>query len=125
MTALIYIYLAGVANNIKALFGVSAAIVAFSTFIYFFITYLNSLDGERISKKFVGWMSVLCFVLFGIASLIPSKDTMYMMAYGYLGEKAGRAVLENEDVREVTSDLLKLVKIKVKEQIVESEKKTK
>ena len=70
-------------------------------------------------------MSVLCFVLFGIASIIPSKDTMYMMAYGYLGEKAGRAVIENADVQEVTADLLKLIKVKVKEQIAETEKKAK
>lgn len=122
MTALIYIYLAGVAESVKHFFGAVSMISLLAIIPHALWAAIYHEDTSRISKKFVGWMAALGFVFSGLSTLIPTKDTMYMMAYGYLGEKAGRAVLENEDVREVTSDLLKLVKAKVKEQIAETEK---
>ena len=83
---------------------------------------LTSLNGaDEINKKFCIYMAIFTTVFSLVASIVPTKDTMYMMAYGYLGEKAGTAIVQNQEVQEITTDLLKLVKVKVKEQIKAAE----
>ncbi len=114
MTALIYIYLAGAAESIGNWFSLVAILCFSAAMCHWLWTALN---GTEVNKKFCVYMAIFTAGLSLVAAIIPTKDTMYMMAYGYLGEKAGTVIVQTPEVQEITADLLKLVKVKVKEQI--------
>lgn len=122
MSLTLMIYLAGVVENISwvlfaILFGLSVAI-----FVTFLMWTFNAGDGydSNITLRQTGLkglkISVASFVILStITSFIPTKQTMWLMAGAYYGEKA----IESEEFKRINEKVFKLIDKKLEELVGE------
>lgn len=112
-----FLYFADVLPSLSSLSGV-AGLVFTAFFIVYVIFVVSSetwpcnsveenqrvLDREKNLPSKFKWLSVPLF-LFVLAVLIPSKETIYLIA----GSEAGEAVVTSEEGQEILSDIREVV----------------
>ena len=98
MSAAIFLYLVDVLQSIS----VNAVLVGIAALLgYVIFTGAYMIEHEEYHSK--NWPLAVVAVCFGVAALIPSSKTMYMMAAAVVGEKA----IES-DVGKQLQEMLKL-----------------
>lgn len=115
MELTVFIYLASIVGNLSALAFIGAIVAVI--FIIADIIYRFSSDDKNPGPWFARSNKInlaIAGALLSISLLIPSEKTMYMMAGGYLGQKA----IQSETVVKV----MKIIEIKLDEYINDLEK---
>lgn len=115
MELALLIYLAGVTENVT--FVVVAALMSILILYGFYAMFTLSEQNElpKYRRMFVLWVVLLT----SIATFTPDKETIYMMAAGYTGQK----VVENIGSSEAVGKVQVILNNKLDEIIVEQQKK--
>lgn len=111
---LLLIYLAGIADKaLKILgYGVLGIFIALATLLILLIIIELADDNANIFKKInlkpyiIGWAVALAVYI-----LMPSSKTIYILA----GTAYVQELSKNESVQEISTDILEILKLKVKE----------
>lgn len=111
MELALIVWLIGIVKPLIFLFFAIGIITSLTLFFY-------CVDKGEIPKYRYFTIPVLFFF---IASIIPSEKTGYMMVAAYATQK----VAESSTAQEMSSDILRIVKAKVKEYADDSENKSK
>ena len=118
MNITLMIYLIGISSNVFTTIILMAVAVSICNGIYIG-AYLSEFAKIPPHFKKLIFIPVLLFTL---ASMIPDKSTLYMMA----GSEISKEILANPKVEETLGKLLKVVNTKLDEQIPKTiEKETK
>ena len=107
MELALLVYLAGVADDLKAFFVIFGAVTSICSFIYLIVLVDES---KPWNKKYL-LIPIFSFV---ISTIIPTERILYMMAGAYAGQQA----LESE----TASKIVKVINIKLDKYLVEIEK---
>lgn len=115
MELALLIYLAGVADsvNVAAVAALMLILILYGCYAMFTFSEQNELPKYR--RSFVTWVVLLT----SIATFTPDKETIYMMAAGYTGQK----VVENIGSSEAVGKVQVILNNKLDEIIVEQQKK--
>jgi hypothetical protein len=114
MELALLIYLAGVAAQVKVVAQLSLTVVVFVYAMYLFSMLVQE-QGINYKKTFAG----VVIALASLIALTPDKETIYMMAAGYTGQK----VVENISSSEAVGKVQVILNNKLDEIIVEQQKK--
>lgn len=109
-----FIYFVEVIPNISLFLLVSGQIALFGSLFIMFCSipfYVESYDNDK--PKYVEWyklyykriLPILVFILL-IAILIPSKETMYLIA----GSELGETVVTSQEGQEIMNDIHEIIK---------------
>ena len=125
MSLTLMIYLAGVVEGVNSvlsflLFGIAFAVVA--TFMMW-LFHVGGEFKEDVVLRQTGLrglkISVASFIFLGLVnSLFPAKETMWLMAGAYYGEKA----IASEEFKRINEKVFKLIEKKL-EELAEEKKK--
>lgn len=114
MELALLIYLAGVADSVNV-----AAVVALMLILMLYGCYAMITLSEQNEPKYRRMFVVFVVLLTSIATFTPDKETIYMMAAGYTGQK----VVENIGSSEAVGKVQIILNNKLDEIIVEQQKK--
>lgn len=125
MSLTLMVYLAGVVENISGVL----TVILFCLFVSAVVTFLmwvfhiGSEFKQDVILRQTGLkglkFSVASFVILStITSFIPKKETMWLMAGAYYGEK----VIESEEFKRINEKVFKLIDKKLEELVGEEEK---
>lgn len=112
-----FLYLADVIPSLAKVFGVSGIILSIILVIAWFICLVSlgdsDFDGCRTSVKSLSkWLVPVAFTLIIIATIIPSRQTIYLIA----GSEVGQVVVETPEAREIFNDIRTIIKQQIKGQ---------
>ena len=112
MELALFVYLAGLANSVSALFGlIGGAVLLISCMVTLFL-YL-----EEMQHKIKRWWFISALSCCFISSIIPSEKTMYMMAGAYAAQTVATS--------SVASKTLELIESKIETELSNLKKKEK
>lgn len=115
MELALLIYLAGVADNVTVVAVVSLTLVLTLYGFYSAYTVIEQNELPKYRRMFV----LFIVLLTSIATFTPDKETIYMMAAGYTGQK----VVENIGSSEAVGKVQIILNNKLDEIIVEQQKR--
>lgn len=102
-----FIYLADVLSNLQPLLASVGALLAFA--LSFALVY--GLIEEDLPFIRIGKWVVVPIILLIIACLIPSKQTIYMIA----GSEAGEMVVKSEEAQQILGDIKDVIRTQLNE----------
>ena len=115
------IYAAEVLGNVQIVLGISSVLSAAVIGIYIMVTAFNAEYDKNLVgmwKKGLGyvWIPVVLAIF---AALMPSSSTVYLMASSEVGEQ----IVTSPENQEIFSDLKKVIKKKLADELVEGSSK--
>lgn len=110
-----FLYFADVVGNLRPAFGVCSVFTGLATVILSVILIATS-DGynEQVhltTKKVIKIVAPFFVVILLVATLIPSRETVYMIA----GSEAGEFVVTSPEGKEILGDIKEVIKHQLKE----------
>lgn len=105
-----FLYIAEVIPNLGYLFGLIGVIGAAIFGFWGFTSFLMSPVGDEVPPPSKSLL-VVSILLLTISTLIPSSQTLYLMA----GSEAGEAVVTSEEGQEILNDVREVVKHQLKQ----------
>lgn len=123
-----FLYLAGVAPQFAGTAGFFAILFGLASlpsfFLYAYATFECNIEYEKdkrvlkASRFFVRLFPTLCVILALVSTLIPSKETFYLIAASEIGEQ----VVKDPRVQGVTNKSFQAIEAFLDEQITKAEK---
>jgi len=120
-----FLVIGDITSNFKSLFVMLGILLGIVAIIYVIATATNNGDyrkghyaaTEKWNYKNPTKILIVSFIFVFLASLIPSKETFYLVAASEVSEK----VMQNEKVNGVLDSSLSLVKKKIDEELSKKE----
>lgn len=109
-----FLYLADVIGNIQGLLIFFAVISGLSTLVWFFAKAYSVTDNDESAGRFANFTWYIPWVFVStafLASVIPSKDTIYLIA----GSEAGEAVVTSTEGQEILNDIKEVIRYQLGE----------
>ena len=109
-----FLYLADVIGNVRGLLILFSTIFGAGTFVWLFAKGCVAADDDKSAKKFAHFMRFAPWIFVSatfLAAIIPSRDTIYLIA----GSEAGEAVVTSEAGQEILNDIKEVIQFQLSE----------
>lgn len=107
MELALFVYLAGIADDLKITFGLIASLLSIilTMALVFYLAIEYDEDMRNMTKKTIKWSLPICLVCTIIALFTPNKNTIYLMAGGYAAQEVATGEIGNKVMRIINLEL--------------------